>query len=190
MGEGDGTVNLLSTGYMCNKGWKIKRYNPASIPIVAYEMPHEPDRFNPRGGPNTADHVDILGRSSLNDLILRVAGGKGHLIQDNIVSNILEYAEKVKIYPDEGDERVGDAEKLGDGDGHDHGAGALHPEDEIVPSNKDEANAEDLTEREMEGGTGAGKNTDGEASGKEKTGKKTTETTEDKEDAAAEKDEL
>lgn len=109
MGEGDGTVNILSTGYMCNKGWKIKRYNPANIPVVAYEMPHEPDRFNPRGGPNTADHVDILGRSSLNDLILRVAGGKGHLVQDNIVSNIREYSEKVKIYPDEeGEERVGD----------------------------------------------------------------------------------
>ncbi|KXS99875.1 hypothetical protein AC578_4472, partial [Pseudocercospora eumusae] len=117
MGEGDGTVNLLSTGYMCSKGWKMKRYNPANIPIVAYEMPHEPDRFNPRGGPNTADHVDILGRSSLNDLILRVAGGKGHLIHDTIFSNILDYAEKVKIYPDEGDERVGDEHgKSNDGD--------------------------------------------------------------------------
>ena len=65
MGEGDGTVNLLSSGYMCSKGWKIKRYNPAGIQVVAYEMPHEPDRFSPRGGPNTGDHVDILGRSSL-----------------------------------------------------------------------------------------------------------------------------
>lgn len=101
MGEGDGTVNLLSSGYMCNKGWKIKRYNPAGVKIVAYEMPHEPDRFNPRGGPNTGDHVDILGRSSLNDLILRVAGGKGHLITDTIYSDILKYAEKVKIYDDE-----------------------------------------------------------------------------------------
>jgi phospholipid:diacylglycerol acyltransferase len=101
MGEGDGTVNLLSTGYMCNKGWRMKRYNPANIPVVAYEMPHEPDRFNPRGGPNTGDHVDILGRSSLNDLILRVAGGKGHLITDTIYSDILSYAEKVKIYDDE-----------------------------------------------------------------------------------------
>lgn len=53
MGEGDGTVNLLSAGYMCNKGWKIKRYNPAGVQIKTYEMPHEPDRFSPRGGPNT-----------------------------------------------------------------------------------------------------------------------------------------
>jgi phospholipid:diacylglycerol acyltransferase len=123
MGEGDGTVNLLSTGYMCAKGWNISRYNPAGVKVKVYEMPHEPDRFSPRGGPNTGmrisyphpptfpywsktnkprtqsgDHVDILGRSSLNELILRVAGGKGDEIQDHYVSRIKEYAERVKIY--------------------------------------------------------------------------------------------
>ena len=56
MGEGDGTVNLLSTGYMCAKGWHMKRYNPAGVQIRTYEMPHEPDRFSPRGGPNTGKH--------------------------------------------------------------------------------------------------------------------------------------
>ncbi|KAF2227676.1 Phospholipid:diacylglycerol acyltransferase [Elsinoe ampelina] len=101
MGEGDGTVNLLSSGYMCNKGWKMRRYNPSGIKVTSYEMPHEPDRFNPRGGPNTGDHVDILGRSSLNELILKVAGGQGHSIPDSVVSNIKEYAEKVKIWDDE-----------------------------------------------------------------------------------------
>lgn len=64
-------------------------------------MPHEPDRFSPRGGPNTGDHVDILGRSSLNDLILRVAGGKGELIEENVESNIREYADKVRIYDED-----------------------------------------------------------------------------------------
>jgi phospholipid:diacylglycerol acyltransferase len=53
MGEGDGTVSLLSMGYMCSKGWRIKRYNPAGVQIKVFEMPHEPDRFSPRGGPNT-----------------------------------------------------------------------------------------------------------------------------------------
>lgn len=53
LGEGDGTVNLLSSGYMCAKGWKMKRFNPAGVKITTYEMPHEPDRFSPRGGPNT-----------------------------------------------------------------------------------------------------------------------------------------
>lgn len=53
LGEGDGTVNLLSSGYMCAKGWRMRRYNPGGVKIKVYEMPHEPDRFNPRGGPNT-----------------------------------------------------------------------------------------------------------------------------------------
>ena len=86
-------------------------------------MPHEPDRFSPRGGPNTGtsnhhhnnnhpnpsertavltlpkgDHVDILGRQSLNDLILRVAAGKGELIEETIVSDIREYSDRVKIF--------------------------------------------------------------------------------------------
>jgi phospholipid:diacylglycerol acyltransferase len=86
---------------MCAKGWQIPRYNPAGIRVLTYEMQHEPDRFNPRGGPNTADHVDILGRSSLNDLILRVVGGKGHLVEEHVVSRIREYAEKVRVWEDE-----------------------------------------------------------------------------------------
>ena len=53
--------------------------------------------------------MDILGRSSLNEMILKVAGGRGDLIEDTIVSNIQEYAEKVKIYDDEpSDEPVRD----------------------------------------------------------------------------------
>lgn len=102
MGEGDGTVNLLSTGYMCNRGWKMDRYNPAGSKITVVEMPHEPERFNPRGGPKTADHVDILGRQTLNELILKVAAGKGDDIKDNVVSNIMDYAAKVKVYDEAG----------------------------------------------------------------------------------------
>ncbi|KAI9801664.1 MAG: hypothetical protein M1833_002346 [Piccolia ochrophora] len=100
-GEGDGTVPLLSNGYMCARGWKdIGRYNPGGTKVTVYEMPHEPDRFSPRGGPNTGDHVDILGRQSLNDLILRVAAGRGELIPEVIESKIMEYSHRVPIYDD------------------------------------------------------------------------------------------
>jgi phospholipid:diacylglycerol acyltransferase len=66
--------------------------------VTVVEMPHEPERFNPRGGPKTADHVDILGRQNLNELILRVAAGRGSTIEDYLVSNIHEYSNKVKVY--------------------------------------------------------------------------------------------
>ena len=48
VGEGDGTVPLLSSGYMCSKGWKMKRYNPAGVQVKTYEMLHEPDTFDIR----------------------------------------------------------------------------------------------------------------------------------------------
>ncbi|PHH73029.1 hypothetical protein CDD83_4824 [Cordyceps sp. RAO-2017] len=111
LGEGDGTVNLLSTGYMCSRGWHIKRYNPGRSKVTVVEMPHEPERFNPRGGPKTADHVDILGRQNLNELVLRVAAGKGDTITDYIISSIHEYAAKVKIY-DEDEENSKSAKRV------------------------------------------------------------------------------
>ncbi|KAL5597026.1 hypothetical protein BROUX41_006305 [Berkeleyomyces rouxiae] len=97
MGEGDGTVSLLSTGYMCNKGWKMPRYNPAGSKVTVVELQHKPESFNLRGGPTTADHVDILGSQPLNELILKVASGKGDEIQDSVISNIMQYAEKVRV---------------------------------------------------------------------------------------------
>ncbi|KAF7555045.1 hypothetical protein G7046_g6653 [Stylonectria norvegica] len=111
MGEGDGTVSLMSTGYMCNRGWNMKRYNPAGVRVTVVEMPHEPERFNPRGGPRTADHVDILGRQNLNEMVLRVAAGKGDTINGYIVSNINEYAAKVRIYEEDEGEGEGNKKK-------------------------------------------------------------------------------
>ncbi|KAF3763707.1 LACT-domain-containing protein [Cryphonectria parasitica EP155] len=101
MGEGDGTVNLLSSGYMCNRGWQMKRYNPAGVKVTVVEMPHEPERFNPRGGPHSADHVDILGRATLNELILRVAAGRGETINSHVVSNISQYADRVQVFEED-----------------------------------------------------------------------------------------
>lgn len=38
MGEGDGTVGLLSLGAMCVEGWKRPRWNPAGINITTIEV--------------------------------------------------------------------------------------------------------------------------------------------------------
>ncbi|KAF9049924.1 phospholipid:diacylglycerol acyltransferase [Panaeolus papilionaceus] len=96
MGEGDGTVSLLSLGAMCVEGWKRRRWNPAGIKITTVELPHRPIATIPRGGANTSDHVDILGSTRLNEIILSVAGGAGEEIQDSFVSNITEYVRKIQ----------------------------------------------------------------------------------------------
>jgi len=38
LGEGDGTVSLLSLGAMCVEGWKRKRWNPAGIKVITVEV--------------------------------------------------------------------------------------------------------------------------------------------------------
>lgn len=96
MGEGDGTVSLLSLGAMCVEGWKRPRWNPARIPVKTVELPHLPISSMPRGGANTSDHVDILGSTGLNEIIVKVATGVGQEIEENFVSNIREYAKKVR----------------------------------------------------------------------------------------------
>ena len=40
MGEGDGTVSLISLGAMCVEGWKRKRWNPAGIQVKTIEVNH------------------------------------------------------------------------------------------------------------------------------------------------------
>ncbi|KAI9061697.1 LACT-domain-containing protein [Trametes sanguinea] len=96
MGEGDGTVSLLSLGAMCVEGWKRERWNPAGIEVVTVELPHNPVATIPRGGGTTSDHVDVLGSVALNEIILKVATGAGHEVKDSFVSNIREYAKRIK----------------------------------------------------------------------------------------------
>ncbi|KAK2464285.1 hypothetical protein APHAL10511_003742 [Amanita phalloides] len=96
MGEGDGTVSLLSLGAMCVEGWRRPRWNPAKIKVTTVELPHRPMSSILRGGANTSDHVDILGSTGLNEIIVKVATGVGNEIQDSFVSNIKEYAKSIQ----------------------------------------------------------------------------------------------
>jgi len=60
------------------------------------QLPHRPIASIPRGGANTSDHVDILGSTGLNEIILKVATGAGDEVEENFVSNIREYAQKIR----------------------------------------------------------------------------------------------
>lgn len=98
LGDGDGTVSLL-THTMCHewqKGSK-SRYNPGNMSVTIVEIKHEPDRFDIRGGAKTADHVDILGSAELNELVLKVAAGKGDVIESRYVSRLREIVAEMDI---------------------------------------------------------------------------------------------
>uniref|UniRef100_A0A060TAX1 ARAD1D23518p n=1 Tax=Blastobotrys adeninivorans TaxID=409370 RepID=A0A060TAX1_BLAAD len=88
MGEGDGTISL-NTHTMCHR-WKDanSKFNPGGSTVKVVEMLHQPATLDIRGGAKTAEHVDILGRTELNELVLRVAAGRGDEIEERIVSNI------------------------------------------------------------------------------------------------------
>ncbi|KIK61203.1 hypothetical protein GYMLUDRAFT_43281 [Collybiopsis luxurians FD-317 M1] len=95
MGEGDGTVSLISLGAMCVEGWKRKRWNPSRINVTVVELPHRPVPSMPRGGANTSDHVDVLGSTAVNEIILKVATGVGHEVQESFVSDIRSYSRRI-----------------------------------------------------------------------------------------------
>ena len=58
IGEGDGTVSLLSLGAMCVEGWKRKRWNPGNIKVTTVEV-----RFDVVG--NKRAQIDISPLRSL-----------------------------------------------------------------------------------------------------------------------------
>ena len=92
--DGDGTVPLLSAGYMSIKGWRSSStgttcsstlttspLNPFGVQVFTREYIHEPIEavsrkgINVRGGPKTSDHVDILGNHHLTLDILKIVSG-------------------------------------------------------------------------------------------------------------------
>ena len=65
--DGDGSVPEISLGYMCKEGWKSNELNPSQIKVTTREYLHSPTSKvrDIRGGPDTGDHVDILGNRKL-----------------------------------------------------------------------------------------------------------------------------
>ncbi|VVT47390.1 uncharacterized protein SAPINGB_P001687 [Magnusiomyces paraingens] len=99
-GEGDGTVSLV-THSMCHK-WRDpgNKFNPAGIPVRIVEMAHEPDNFDIRGGAKTAEHVDILGRAELNELVVKVAAGQGSTIDERLISPLKTWVKNMDLGED------------------------------------------------------------------------------------------
>lgn len=97
----DETVPVLSSGFMCAKGWRGKtRFNPSRISTYIREYKHQaPANLLEGRGLASSAHVDIMGNVALVEDILRVAAGASgvELGGDKIYSNIVEMSKKVSI---------------------------------------------------------------------------------------------
>ncbi|DAZ95098.1 TPA: hypothetical protein N0F65_001700 [Lagenidium giganteum] len=99
--EGDGTVPLMSLGFMCARGWREPRYNPSGMEVRIREYYHKPVAviYDPRGGPATSDHVDIMGNHEMITDILRIAARTYDDVPEQVVSKIHDVAERVDLSP-------------------------------------------------------------------------------------------
>ncbi|KAI8391431.1 Lecithin:cholesterol acyltransferase-domain-containing protein [Radiomyces spectabilis] len=103
--DGDGTVPVLSLGYMCTPsgGWRkhADLYNPGRSPVLLKEYRHEQSdsKLDVRGGSKAGDHVDILGNWEMTLDILKIVSNQGDNVTERILSNIEEYAKRVPLQP-------------------------------------------------------------------------------------------
>eukprot|EP01084_Bolivina_argentea_P133431 235486_1 len=103
--NGDGTIPLLSLGFMCSKGWRNnKRFNPSLMKtkIIEYEDKKESiyQKGTLRGGKWSGDHVDIMGNQLLIKNVLLIAMGYGNndkYVEEIVNSEIHEMSQLIDI---------------------------------------------------------------------------------------------
>eukprot|EP01084_Bolivina_argentea_P068014 123771_1 len=99
MCDGDGSVPLLSLGFMCAEGWKNKAYpfNPAGISVNVVEYLHSPQGIDPRGGGTSGHHLDIMGHTELMYNLLQIAAGHENEVEERYLSSIRELSSSVSL---------------------------------------------------------------------------------------------
>ncbi|KAG0499687.1 hypothetical protein HPP92_004378 [Vanilla planifolia] len=99
--NGDETVPVLSSGYMCAKAWRGKtRFNPSGIKTYIREYDHAPPANLLEGrGTQSGAHVDIMGNFALIEDIIRVAAGATgeDLGADQVYSDIFKWSERINL---------------------------------------------------------------------------------------------
>lgn len=99
MSDGDGTVPLITLGLICRKWTTSKTLNPSGVRVVTREYEHKPvsSLLDPRGGPDTSSHVEILGNSKMLVDLIKVVTGRGNEVHDLIRSRIDTIADHVDM---------------------------------------------------------------------------------------------
>ena len=106
--DGDGSVPLLSLGYMCSGPWRNKKsgLNPSGSKVIVREYGHRTEFTvdDPmRKGPHSTEHVDILGNvEMLQDYMKIVSDQDVDSLKDNIISDIESIVKRIEKHPDGG----------------------------------------------------------------------------------------
>jgi phospholipid:diacylglycerol acyltransferase len=103
--DGDGSVPLLSLGYVCVDAWKRQEsgLNPSKTKVYTREYMHQ-SQFSAddpmRGGPLASDHVDILGNAAMMEDIIRIVTDfeVETVTADHLVSDIRKIAKNVNSH--------------------------------------------------------------------------------------------
>ncbi|KAG6472541.1 phospholipid:diacylglycerol acyltransferase 1-like [Zingiber officinale] len=102
LANGDETVPVLSSGYMCAKGWRGKtRFNPSGMKTYIREYDHSPPANLLEGrGTQSGAHVDIMGNFALIEDIIRVAAGATgeDLSGDQVYTDIFKWSERINLH--------------------------------------------------------------------------------------------
>jgi len=98
--NGDGSVPLLSLGYMCADGWiNNRKLNPSKIQVITKEFEHEATfvMSDPlRAGPKAGEHCDILGNEELTYDVLKIVTGEK--VDTRIISDIKNMAATINSH--------------------------------------------------------------------------------------------
>jgi phospholipid:diacylglycerol acyltransferase len=103
--DGDGSVPLLSLGYMCAGPWRNKNsgLNPSGAKVIIREYEHRPEFTvdDPmRKGPRSGEHVDILGHvDMMEDLLRIVTDHEVDTLGDKILSDIFGIVKRIDEHP-------------------------------------------------------------------------------------------
>lgn len=104
--DGDGSVPLLSLGYVCADAWRRPetKLNPSRSKVFTREYAHSSEfRVDDpmRGGPQSSDHVDILGNDQMTYDFLRIVSDfeTEEVETDHISSDIMQIAERINSSP-------------------------------------------------------------------------------------------
>jgi len=106
--DGDGSVPILSLGYMCAGPWRNQTsgLNPSRSKVITREYKHRTGFTvdDPmRKGPNSSEHVDVLGNHDmLQDFVRIVSDEDVDSVTDNIISDIEGIVKRIDNHPDGG----------------------------------------------------------------------------------------